>query len=665
MLKNSKAFKFLIGTFAVLALGAVLTASAAMDFGPSTLKVGSKGEYVKTLQTLVGASPVDGIFGKGTEGKVKAWQANCGLTADGKFGPASKAKAATGCSTTVVTPAQGNCPTGYVAVTPVAPTWAACAMATATNTGTNGYLTDINTDSTNKVSTVYESEMDKVVGGMRATARLADQTVTRVRVTFKNSGTGSMDLGKYITGATLWMDSTKLATMSVAQADRSNTDDTFTFNFSGLNAKIAKDMVGRFYVSVSANGSLDTANTGAGSNFTVKFTASGVNASSPDGTYDTYPSSDLSVATGLSFGKFSANGVKAEINLSASNPAASVVTVQNTASTNAVTLLKFTIKATNSTLKLRKVPIQVVSSSANVSAVVNTLKLYNGTNLLQSVDGSTGYTISGGAITATTTAGAASTGYLFDSLSTPSNEIASGTTAEFSVVADLKQVSGNYSEGNTLTASFTNADAVSSSPLNFSVYDGSGDQLTASSTYRTGSGVGQVMTLRINGVNVVMGSPTISTTSASTAGVINSITYNVPLTVTAFGQTQYVGQAAQFAATTSSTNALAFALQASTAPATDVTTAPAGTGVTQTLASSDALIDGSGYRLDSGTAKHFTVQVILSCSTPADCTGASTANYRVQLKDVKTFTDNALSAGAAVQSLLPQSNFQTGYQKIK
>ena len=61
------------------------------DFGIKTLKVGSKGEAVKILQALVGAT-VDGFFGSMTKAKVMIWQTNNGLTADGLFGNMSKAK---------------------------------------------------------------------------------------------------------------------------------------------------------------------------------------------------------------------------------------------------------------------------------------------------------------------------------------------------------------------------------------------------------------------------------------------------------------------------------------------------------------------------------------------------------------------------------------------
>ena len=109
--------KFLIGTFFALALMVASTAAASYDFGPSTLKVGSKGNYVKTLQTLVGAT-ADGSFGPMTKAKVVAWQANNGLTADGLFGNMSKAKANLGLGGSV----SGNFPAGCTSASGYSPT---------------------------------------------------------------------------------------------------------------------------------------------------------------------------------------------------------------------------------------------------------------------------------------------------------------------------------------------------------------------------------------------------------------------------------------------------------------------------------------------------------------------------------------------------------------
>jgi len=57
------------------------------------LKLGSKGEDVKTLQEKLGLS-ADGSFGPGTEKAVKEWQTKNGLKSDGFIGDASWSKLA-------------------------------------------------------------------------------------------------------------------------------------------------------------------------------------------------------------------------------------------------------------------------------------------------------------------------------------------------------------------------------------------------------------------------------------------------------------------------------------------------------------------------------------------------------------------------------------------
>lgn len=52
------------------------------------IKVGSSGTAVSKIQYKLGEKP-DGIFGKGTEEKVKAWQESKGLDADGIIGEGS------------------------------------------------------------------------------------------------------------------------------------------------------------------------------------------------------------------------------------------------------------------------------------------------------------------------------------------------------------------------------------------------------------------------------------------------------------------------------------------------------------------------------------------------------------------------------------------------
>lgn len=691
----------LVGVVAVKAT----TASADCSI-TTTLRVGSKGEQVKCLQA--GLSLVaDGSFGPKTQAAVVAWQKSMGLVADGIFGAKSRA-AWTGVSVVPGLPAGCSSTTGYSSTTGMPCSGgsypAGCASGSGYSTttglpcsgagtlpagcataagyssttgvpctsttgvapsGTNGYLTDIAGDSTNRVSTVYESETDKVVAGFRVTARLASQTVDRVRVKMRNTDTGSSsaNLAKYISSASLWLGSTKLATMSVLDADRSTSNDTYTFNFSGLKALVNKDEIGRFYVSVSANGSLDTTDA-SNANWAVVFPDGGVSASSPDGSYDTYnvavgnvPSTSTDTSwgsnVGFAFGKFSANGVKATVGLSSSNPAAATIAVSSTAATNNVTLLKFTVKATNSNLTLRKVPIQVTSTTADVASIINTIKLFRGSTQVDSVDGSAIYDVNSGVIDSTDTTSVGTTGgYLFSNLSSPANAINSGETVEYSVVADLKQADGsNYSAGDSLTASLTNADVIVTAGL--SVLDANGDQLTAGSTYRVGSAVGEVQTLRVNGVNTVMGTPSVSHTE-NTNGQITSVTYTIPVSVTAFGDTLYLGQTAQLASTTTASNAFALVFENSSAPTVAVTSSMTNS---ITLSSSNASIETNGYRLDSGTTKNFTITVNLT--DPA----VYSSSYRVRLDEIRTFTEAGLVTGTN-NDLLPQANFRTGFQLI-
>jgi hypothetical protein len=56
-----------------------------------TQKIGSRGDLVKIIQKFLGIT-ADGVYGKGTASKVKQWQVQNGLKADGAFGSQSWTK---------------------------------------------------------------------------------------------------------------------------------------------------------------------------------------------------------------------------------------------------------------------------------------------------------------------------------------------------------------------------------------------------------------------------------------------------------------------------------------------------------------------------------------------------------------------------------------------
>jgi len=83
---------------AMQVLGSPVTLAEVKDDGVvvdagdiGVLRRGSKGDGVKMMQEALGIG-ADGIFGPGTERKLKEWQAANGLTADGVAGPMTLAK---------------------------------------------------------------------------------------------------------------------------------------------------------------------------------------------------------------------------------------------------------------------------------------------------------------------------------------------------------------------------------------------------------------------------------------------------------------------------------------------------------------------------------------------------------------------------------------------
>jgi hypothetical protein len=87
-----QAFASLGGAPAPTAAPAPAPAGGLKFTYPGTpVKTGSKGDAVKLVQAIVGATP-DGDFGAKTNALVKAWQTKQGLKSDGVVGPVTWAK---------------------------------------------------------------------------------------------------------------------------------------------------------------------------------------------------------------------------------------------------------------------------------------------------------------------------------------------------------------------------------------------------------------------------------------------------------------------------------------------------------------------------------------------------------------------------------------------
>lgn len=650
--------KYFIGTFAVAAFALAITASAAYDFGTSTLKVGSKGEAVKTLQTLVGAN-ADGNFGPMTAAKVKVWQAANGLTADGVFGNMSKAKA----NAVVVdggTPGDttgAKCPNGMLLSNN-------CAAATTPSTlaGVNGEVTEITQISSYNNEEVGAGQTDvKVMGFDVKTSKDGDVEVKSMKFTFDSNGNGSTDsdrLSDYVTAVNVYAGSTKVGSANVADFTKDSTGVySKTITFTG--AVVKADTTAKMYVSVDAvsnldSGDIDSDSWTVGINNLRYVDGGGVTTTVSnsdamlDGNLDYDTAND---GVGMSFVTFAASA-DTELKISTdSTPTAGIVKASSTNDTKGVTLLKGKMKLDGtSKVWLDEMPIVLTTTGDSIDALTGTVTLTIGGNTYTESTGSNCVNDATNFSTAETCASATTAAVVFDNLNLT---LEAGSTTTFVVTADINDTENtgvtatDFDDADSLTASLT-----SGARAYIVAENASGDQLT-DSTEMSGSAGGNAQQFFAEGVNVVMGTATVTPTANTTTGDVTSVAYSIPVTVTAFGDTLYLGQTAQNAATVSASNAFAFVFQNSGAPTTTDSSVTV-SGIT--LETSDATVDSNGYTLNEGETKHFTLKATLTA-------GTSNTSYRVQVKQVQTFTEAGLVTGTAV-SLSPDVNFRTGFQLL-
>ena len=660
-----KTFKFLVATVALVAVMAIGSAKAAYVH-TGLLKMGMTSSQVMSLQqtlnsngflvstTGAGSPGMESMyFGSKTKSAVMAFQSAKGLKADGIVGVQTGTALAALTGGSVALPAGCTSTTGYSTTTgqPCTSTAnypAGCTSSVgyspttgqpcngSTNGGSNGPLSgtagDITVSSyTSGLETnVGEGDSNKKVLGFEIEADAgSDVAISSVKVNFENTGSGSKRLTRYADTISIW-DQNGNKVGSSSASDFSESSNVYSRSISLSNVVIRADQKMRFYVAVTADSNIDSADYSADSWTatldSVRFNdASGAILTESLGTSIQRTFNFTSLAT--------ANDLELKVGLSSSNLKAQTVKASTTSSTNNVELLKFTMKAQGGAMHVDQIPVLFTTSDNNLSDVTG--------NVTLNIDGSSfSETVS--------TSSSASTTITFDDLDL---DLSADETITGTITADINSVTG-YLEGTTLMASIPSNYVTQTSYIYIDAEDVNGDQLVTGD--RSGSATGELMTFRSTGVNTVMGTADLSGKTTDTSGNVTSVTYKIPVSVTSFGNTLYVGQSAQLATTVSGSNAFALAFQTSAAPTTDEVISSASIA----LASSDATIESNGFRLDDGQTKHFTITVTLN--TPA----TTNANYRVQLKQIQTFTNAALYSGAAQSNLLPAEQFRTDYQFI-
>lgn len=150
-------------------------------------------------------------------------------------------------------------------------------------------------------------------------------------------------------------------------------------------------------------------------------------------------------------------------------------------------------------------------------------------------------------------------------------------------------------------------------------------------------------------VTVVMGQ-TKNYLTQNSSGVVTSVLYEIPISITANGSTPYIGQTINLANVASGTHAFAFVFQKSNQAIVDDVVS----GASISLNSSDATIEVNGYRLDDGQTKHFTL--LINLTNPS----TSHTAFRVQINQLRLFTEASLINGVNVD-LQPSENFRTDF----
>ena len=465
--------KYLLGVMIVAAIVVAFamfaTTALAAYTHVGTLRQGSSGSQVVSLQTTLGGLVADGSFGPMTKAAVMSYQSSNGLVADGVVGPLTGASLAgsmmgggsmtypAGCtSSSGFSPTTGlscsggsgslpaGCMPGYLFSST---TGLSCSGGTTPPpSGLQGGAGSIDTyDLTSGLSNeeVGEDAEDVKVAGLNLeNSDDSDLDLTAVRLVF-NEGTAASDFDNYASEVSIWLGSKEVARVD---ADEFNDDNDWTKTVTLSGAILRSGDTEDLFVAVSGVSNLDTAD--ATDTWTVDFTSlryiDGTGAST---------SEDPTVAvTTFSFESF-ATSADTELKITESGTAnelvddAHLINVDATDTTDNVPVLAFTVEIEgDSDVNIDSLPVTLTSTEAagadfdEPGDIVTTLRLFaDGVEIgSETVDG----VAAGGADTQVV---------VFDDLDF---DITAGDKVNFVVKGKFVALSGALDVADTIAAAF-------------------------------------------------------------------------------------------------------------------------------------------------------------------------------------------------------------------
>ena len=323
-----------------------------------------------------------------------------------------------------------------------------------------------------------------------------------------------------------------------------------------------------------------------------------------------------------------------------------IIVADKTVPTYGVQLAVVDLQAQGSAITVRKLPVTITvanggSGGVNISALVNTLKLYSGsvTGTPLDAESTNGTSAVGTECTSTVTSTVCVVTFQNFTLTVPANgQVALAITGDFNSLDQSINVSGANVE----------IDVTNTNVLAIQAYDANNNLVTGSS-YLTGSTTGNKVYAYVSGIQVAStGAASASSIAPGGSQSHSTVTMTIPFSVTAFGATEYIRGVAAAATVAAADNYDNFCVDNGT-PCQAV-----GTAVI-TYAGNDTLtVTGNGnYQINPGQTRNFILQITTTAS--------ASASYRGSLLDVDYKATDDTTGFASFTAGLNSNAFKTPY----
>jgi peptidoglycan hydrolase-like protein with peptidoglycan-binding domain len=485
--------------------------------------------------------------------------------------------------------------------------------------GGEASLTDFSRTSSPSAVTVEENEEEVEVAGFEFDVDDADAALKRVDVRFEttDAAPASNKPYEYFESVQLLLDGEKIA--EVDTGSKSDWEDlagnAWEISFTGLDEKMTADETAKLTIAVTTQGTLDTDD--ESTTWNVWIPNDGIRARDGEN-LDQYIGDADSLSSAAEERQFDTEGAGAgeelKVSLASSNPDASVIRVDDTDSTDDVTVLVFELKAEESDIEITSLPLLFTIGGDQFDQVISDVSL--------DIDGTVydDYTTTGA------TTGSATTTFDIDS---GDLVIEKDSKVTVKVMVDLLKTSaGTYSNGTTITASLRDfeVDAIEAEGKD-----------TIADADLTGTAIGDAHTLQSSGIFAEI----VSIDEIKTAGDNNdadSGDFKIKFDVSAFDNTYYIS------ATT--TSVFDFDIENGSGVASTTETAAAVAAV-----SSTATKEGSAYRIDDGDTETFTLTLTLNPSTDG--------YYRAQLQSIDFGDTSSNTTNQTAHTASPEEDFES------